>query len=99
MTGWTTPDRSWPSPVRLFSIAVLVGTAWLTRTWSGSAAWVAPLAVLALGLGACHALVVDVRALARQQHRRAAIEAGLCVLFVVAAGFAIGLAADTSSPC
>jgi hypothetical protein len=83
-------------------MAGLVGAAWLTAGWQGVFGWPAPIALLCLAIGACHALVKGVLALARREGRRAAVEAVFCVLCIGAAALAydaIATAFHDANPC
>jgi len=102
MTNWMPPSRPWSPRSRLGAMAILVAAAWLTAGWPGALAWPAPIALLWLAVGACHALGAGVVAVVRRQSRRAMIEAALCIAYVGAAALALGLVAgafDAASPC
>jgi hypothetical protein len=102
MTGWTPASRTWSPQRRIGVMATLVGTAWLTAGWRDAFGWPAPIALLWLATGTCHALVKGLAAMIRREGRRAAGEAALCVLFVGAAALAydaIETAFHDANPC
>ena len=102
MTGWTPPSRAWSPQSRLGVMALLVGAAVLTAGWTGVLGWPAPIALLWLAVGACHALGAAAVALVKRNPRRAAVEAALCIAFVGAAALALGLIAGVfrdATPC